>query len=71
MNGLKLLILFGFAISVFSIRDVIAAEEEDDEAEEGEIEGTEPDKFPTDNEVYVLSKDNFDEFVQVLGKFQP
>ena len=70
MNGLKLLILFGFAISVFSIKDVTAAEE-DDEAEEGEIEGTEPDKFPTDNEVYVLSKDNFDEFVQVHGKFHP
>ena len=64
MNGLKLLILFGFALSVFFVGNV-RGEEEDDEAEEGEIEGTEPDKFPTENEVFVLSKDNFDEFIQV------
>lgn len=36
----------------------------DDDEEEAEIEGTEPDKFPTDNEVFVLGEDNFQEFVQ-------
>ena len=72
MNGLKLMILWGFlAGSLFLVRSEDAIADEalgEEDAEEGEIEGTEPEKFPTENDVYVLGKDNFDEFVQVPGQ---